>query len=336
MPSDQRESHSTMTAVPPEDHVGRLIADWCKEQPDLPVDPVGIVYRVSRLAARFGAEIDKVLTSAGLSGPEFAVLANLRRAGHPYRLTQRQLMDQLSLSSGTISVRIDQLSRRGLVRRDPDPDDGRSVQVTLTDTGERLFNAVAPEHLANEARLVAALDPVAQAQLARLLKILLVEFEPAAGPRPDERLGFTVAPAHAGHARRAAAGLPLAPGLLIEHVHPGGPAEAAGLRRGDLLVGSGEYEIRSLSCLAEAIGAGTGGIALRVRRGDQTTELTIPPGSWPPGPGRKHRRSRTGSRHLHPSASGWSNDADDDTATRAPRLGADRSGIEKRHGGGRA
>src|SRR6266700_4625002 len=122
MHSDQREPQGTTTAPPPEDHVGRLIAGWRKEQPDLPVDPVGIVYRVERLAAHFSAEVNKVLAAAGLSGAEFAVLANLRRAGHPHRLTQRQLMDQLSLSSGTISIRIDQLARRGLVRRDPDPD----------------------------------------------------------------------------------------------------------------------------------------------------------------------------------------------------------------------
>jgi DNA-binding MarR family transcriptional regulator len=291
--SDQRKPQGTMTVLPLEDHVGRLIAGWRKEWPDLPVDPVGIVYRVGRLAARFSAEIDAVLAAAGLSSAEFAVLANLRRAGHPGRLTQRQLMDQLGLSSGTISVRIDQLARRGLARRDPDPDDGRSVQVTLTEDGERLFNAVAPEHLANEARLVAALDPAGQAELARLLKTLLLEFEPVAGPRPDEQLGFTVAPAHAGHARRAAAGLPLTPGLLIEHIHPDSPAEAAGLRRGDLLVGSGDRDIRSISCLAEAIQASTGDVTLRIRRGDQTTEVTIPADSWPPGSsGRKHRRGR--------------------------------------------
>jgi DNA-binding MarR family transcriptional regulator len=273
--SDQREPQSAMPTQPPEDHVGRLITGWRQEWPDLPVDPVGIVYRVGRLAARFSAEIHKALATAGLSSAEFAVLADLRRAGRPYRLTQRQLMDQLSLSSGTISIRIDQLAGRGLVRRDPDPDDGRSVQVTLTEDGERLFNAVAPEHLANEARLVAALDPAEQAQLARLLKTLLLEFEPAAGPRPDGQLGFTVAPAYVGHAQRAAAGLPLVPGLLIEHVHPGGPAEAAGLRRGDLLVGSGEHDIRSISGLAEAIDGSTGDVTLRVRRGGQTTEVAI-------------------------------------------------------------
>jgi len=265
-----------VTTLLPEDHVGRLVAGWREERPEFPVDPVGIVYRAGRLAAHFGAAIDKVFADAGLSNPEFSVLANLRRAGHPYRLTQRQLMDELSLSSGTISVRIDQLSRRGLVRRHPDPGDRRSVQVTLTEEGARLFESVAPEHLANEARLVAALDAAEQAQLARLLKILLIEFEPVVGPRPDRLLGFTVAAAYDGHTRRAEAGLPLTPGLLIEHVDPGGPAEAAGLRRGDLVLGSGELDIRSLTRLGEVIAASPGGIALRVNRGEQVTNVTIP------------------------------------------------------------
>jgi DNA-binding MarR family transcriptional regulator len=266
---------SSVAAPRPEDHVGRVIAEWHEEWPDLPVDPVGIVYRIGRLAAHLSAEIRPVLAAAGLSQADFAVLANLRRAGRPYRLSQRELMDQLNLTSGTISVRIDQLARRGLVRRDPDPDDGRGVRVTLTEHGERLFNAAAPEHLANEARLVAALDPAQQAQLARFLEILLIEFEPVTGPRPDERLGFTVAPAHVGHRRRAAAGLPLVPGLLIERIHLGGLAEAAGLRRGDLVTGGGEREIRSLAGLADAVRACTGDITLRIRRGDQITDVTI-------------------------------------------------------------
>jgi DNA-binding MarR family transcriptional regulator len=273
--SDQAEPQHIATAAPPDDHVGALIDSWRRQWPDLPVDPVGIVYRVGRLAAHFSAEVHKVLAGAGLSGPDFAVLANLRRSGPPHRLSQRQLMDQLSLSSGTISVRVDQLAARGLVRRDPDPDDGRSVLVNLTEEGERLFSAVAPEHLANEARLVAALDPEGQAQLARLLKTLLLEFEPVLGPRPDECLGFTVAPAHSGHARRAAAGLPLTPGLLIERIHPGGPAEAAGLRCGDLLIGCGDHDIRSLSGLAEAVLSGAGDLTVRVRRGEQTLRIAL-------------------------------------------------------------
>jgi DNA-binding MarR family transcriptional regulator len=223
-----------------------------------------------------------------LSNPEFSVLANLRRAGHPYRLTQRQLMDQLNLTSGTISVRIDQLSRRNLVRRDPDPDDGRSVQVTLTREGERLFDSLAPEHLANEARLVAALDPAEQAQLARLLKVLLIEFEPVAGPRPDRSLGFTVAAAQDGHRRRAEAGLSLTPGLLIENVDSGGAAEAAGLRRGDLLLSCGELAIRSLTRLGEVIAASTGDITLRVKRGEQVISISFEHADVPVGENQRH------------------------------------------------
>ena len=276
MTLEDAEVARKLPAQLPEDHVGRVIADWHKERPELSVDPVGIVYRVCRLATHFMAAIHNVLAGSGISAADLAVLATLRRAGHPYRLRQRELMAELGLTSGTISVRIDQLIRRGLVSRDPEPSDGRGVLVTLTEQGERLFNAIAPEHLANEARLVAALDPAAQAQLAHLLRILLIEFEPMAGSRPDEPLGFTVAPAHVGHARRAATGLPLDPGLLIDYVLPGGPAEASGLRRGDLLVGVGDRDIRSLADLADAITASRGDLTLRVKRGGQAAEATIP------------------------------------------------------------
>ncbi len=259
----------------PADHASRVIAEWHATRPDLAVDPVGIVYRVCRLASHFMSGLHNVFAGAGVSAADFAVLASLRRAGHPYRISQRQLMTDLNLTSGTISVRIDRLTRDNLVRREPDPADGRGVLVTLTEHGERLFDALAPEHLANQARLVAALDPAAQARLAHLLHILLLEFEPVAGQRPDEVLGFTVAPAHAGHARRAAAGLPLTPGLLVDQVRPGGAAEASGLRRGDFLVACGHRGVRSLADLAEVISAQAGTLTLTIRRGEETTEVTI-------------------------------------------------------------
>jgi S1-C subfamily serine protease len=59
-------------------------------------------------------------------------------------------------------------------------------------------------------------------------------------------------------------------------VQPGGPAEASGLRRGDLLVGAGDRDVRSLADLAGAMAASPGDVTLRVNRGDQTVEATIP------------------------------------------------------------
>jgi DNA-binding MarR family transcriptional regulator len=261
----------------PRDYVARLIGGWQSERPDLEVDPVAIVYRVGRLAAYFAAEVDRVFQGSTITSADFAVLANLRRSGRPYQLTQRQLMDALRLTSGTVSVRIDRLAERGLVRRDPAPDT-RGVLVTLTDQGARLFDALAPEHLANEARLVAALDPHQQSVLATLLQTLLVEYEPSRDDRPDERLGLVVAPAHAGLQRRAAVGLPPRTGLLVDTVRPDGPAAAAGINAGDLLLRTPVGELRSLTCLARAID-GMRSVAIDVNRGsvDITVTVDIPP-----------------------------------------------------------
>ena len=86
-------------------------------------------------------------------------------------------MGALMRTSGTTSFRIDRLESQGLVRREPDPDDGRGVFVTLTKKGLRLVDVVAPVHLANEDQLLAALSTEERALLVILLRKLLVRFE---------------------------------------------------------------------------------------------------------------------------------------------------------------
>lgn len=235
---------------PPADHVQLLVEGWRRERPDLPVEPLEVVYRIGRLAAHLAAEVDRAFAGTPVSQADFAVLANLRRAGAPFELPQRRLMEALGLTSGTVSVRIDRLARLGLVERRPDPGDGRGVVVALTTRGSEVFEEVAPRHLANEARLVAALAPDERAELARLLQVLLVEHEPLEDPgRP---LGLAVLPAHEGLARRAAVGLAPVEGLLVDAVVPGGPGAAADLRPGDVLTRAGGRPLRSLSDLAAA------------------------------------------------------------------------------------
>ena len=280
----------------PRDYVARLISGWQSERPDLDLDPVAIVYRIGRLAAYFAPEIERVFSGSGITSADFAVLANLRRSGSPYRLTQRQLMDALRLTSGTVSVRIDRLAERGLVRRDPAPE-SRGVLVTLTDEGARTFDAVAPEHLANEARLVAALDPQQQATLATLLQHLLVDYERDVEEPPDERLGLVVAAAHIGLHRRAVVGLAPRNGLLVEAVRPGGPAAAAGIQPGDLLLRTPACDLWSLTSLARAI-EDAGSLTFDIARGDEdlTVTIDVPPRSELP-PGATHssgQRRRTG------------------------------------------
>jgi DNA-binding MarR family transcriptional regulator len=272
--------------------VARLIDGWQSERPDLDLDPVAIVYRVRRLAAYFAPETERVFTGSGITSADFAVLANLRRAGHPYQLTARELTDAVRLNNETLSERIDHLTERGLVRHDPAPD-ARGVLVTLTDEGAQTFDALAPEHLACEARLVAALDPQQQATLATLLQHLLVEYERDVEDPPDERLGLVLAAAHLAVHRRAVAGLAPRNGLLVEAVRPGGPAAAAGIMPGDLLLRTSVRDLWSLTSLACAL-EDTGPLTVDVARGDEdlTVTIDVPPGEL------GHRLQRQEVRHA--------------------------------------
>jgi len=162
---------------PGRDAVDRIVAAWARERPELDTGPAAIVGRVGRLRWYFDTGLERTFRRFGLTRAAFDVLAALRRSGQPYRLPQKVLMGALMRTSGTTSFRINRLESQGLVRREPDPDDGRGVFVTLTKKGLRLIDVVAPVHLANEDQLLAALSREERALLVILLRKLLVGFE---------------------------------------------------------------------------------------------------------------------------------------------------------------
>src|SRR5258708_2623109 len=127
---------------------------------------MGVVGRISRLAQLLQAELEPIFASYGVNGGEFDVLAALRRAGKPYRLTPTELSKALMVTSGGMTKRLAALEGRGLIRREPDPHDGRSRAVTLTREGKRLVEAILPEHVANEQGLIGALSSGERSELA--------------------------------------------------------------------------------------------------------------------------------------------------------------------------
>ena len=258
------------------DHVDQLIQGWAVERPDLDTTGVAVVYRLTRIAAVWNAEIDRVFAAHGITSTDFAVLANLRRAGEPFQLNQRHLMAALRLTSGTMSLRIDKMVERGLVTRTADPADARATVVTLTAAGAALFDRVAPEHLANESRLLASLPEPQRETLAGLLRTILIDIEQPPHGRPDHALGLVVAPAPATQRKRAELGMPPQHGLLVESVAADGPADRAGVRVGDTLTRLGEVSLYSLQCLERAIDA-PAPWRTTVLRGGTSTTLTIEP-----------------------------------------------------------
>jgi DNA-binding MarR family transcriptional regulator len=160
-----------------EDHVDRILAQWRKERPDLDVEPMGLLGRLARLSTYLGREVEKTFSAFGLSSASFDVLAALRRSGKPYRLSPGDLLATTMITSGTMTNRIDQLEKAGLVERLTNPDDRRSVLIALKPEGLALVERAVTAHVANQHRLTALLDPDERAALDRIARKYLAAFE---------------------------------------------------------------------------------------------------------------------------------------------------------------
>jgi len=263
-----------------------VIHQWAKVRPDLDVSSVGIIGRLARLRAIIDEEQEAVFAEHGISNPTFTMLVTLVRLNRPGGISQRRLADEMGLTPGTVSARVDRLVTDGLVVRAPDPADRRGSLVTLTDRGRDLFEAVVPAHLANQVRLLGSLTPGEQATLTGLLRKLLVAFEGSAElEHLPVRLGLTLAPVHVALAMQRAVGLPERPGLLVRAAEEQSPAAPAGLGEGDILTEAGETPLRSVSALYAAISEAlpAGRLDLRVRRGLRGRTVSVPLG--PPSGG---------------------------------------------------
>lgn len=157
---------------PAGDEVDRIVGAWRRERPDLDLAPLEVLSRLARIARHLDRYRGAAFAEHGLEAWEFDVLAALRRAGAPYRLSPGHLAVQTLVASGTMTNRIDRLQARRLVLREPDPADGRGVLVSLTDAGRDTVDATMETLLARERDLLADLDQVSQRRLADLLRRL--------------------------------------------------------------------------------------------------------------------------------------------------------------------
>lgn len=258
------------------DSVDDLLDDWARERPDLDFTPVGIVYRLGRVRHHLERHLADVFADHGLTPADFQVVVNLRRSGAPYCMPQARLMDALGLTSGTVSLRLERLVKAGTVTREPDPGDRRGSLIRLTEQGLRLFDVIAPEHLANEDRLLSALTEEQRRTLAGLLRHLLVSLEnrPCASAT---QLGLRLESPIVARRRRQAVGLSDTPGLLVAAVEPDSAADSAGLAQGDLIVEMNDRPALSTVALAELLAELPDDRALQLTllRGNETLRVRV-------------------------------------------------------------
>lgn len=162
----------------PTDDVDGIIAAWTRERPDLDLDPLAILSRVTRIARVVDGVRRTAFAGHGLEPWEFDVLAALRRNGSPYTLSPGRLITETRVTSGTMTNRLDRLAERGLVEREPDPRDRRSVAVHLTATGRAAVDDALAELVRAERELLADLSESERHALADLLRRLALVLPP--------------------------------------------------------------------------------------------------------------------------------------------------------------
>lgn len=104
-----------------------------------------------------------------LTPTQFGVLEALYHLGS---LCAGELATKTLRSSGNITLVLDQLERRRLVRRERSTEDRRKVIVHLTPQGQALVEEVLPRHVAEIVREFSVLSAQEQETLRRLCRIL--------------------------------------------------------------------------------------------------------------------------------------------------------------------
>ena len=118
-----------------------------------------------KLPAALDAQLQR---DSGLSHFEYNVLAGLSEMpGGSLRMSVLAALADGSLPR--LSQVVARLERRGLVRRTPDPDDGRYTLATLTDAGRAVVTEAAPGHVETVRNLV--FDPLTKGRARQLRDI---------------------------------------------------------------------------------------------------------------------------------------------------------------------
>lgn len=125
--------------------------------------------KLMRAAASVGLRLERHLASLGLTENQFGVLEILLHLGPR---APGELKAKLLTTGGNITLVLDNLQKRGLVERRPDPTDRRRLTVHLTPEGLKTVKRTFPAHLARIVEEMSALTAAEQEALGRLCRQL--------------------------------------------------------------------------------------------------------------------------------------------------------------------
>jgi MarR family 2-MHQ and catechol resistance regulon transcriptional repressor len=125
--------------------------------------------KLMRATDSVNAYLTRHVAAAGLTMGQFGVMEALLHLGP---MNQCDLGAKLLRSGSNTTMVLDNLERRGLVKRARRKDDRRAIEITLTPDGRRLIGDLFPQHARRIARLFGALTPRDQQRLGAMCKTL--------------------------------------------------------------------------------------------------------------------------------------------------------------------
>ena len=137
-----------------------------------PADEVRALDVFVKLVRATEAVSDRVhahLRADRLTVSQFGVLEALLHLGP---MCQKELGSKLLRSGGNVTMVVDNLEKRGLVRRERRPENRKFVTVHLTEEGRALVRLVFPRHVEAVVRELSILSAAEQETLGRLLRTL--------------------------------------------------------------------------------------------------------------------------------------------------------------------
>jgi DNA-binding MarR family transcriptional regulator len=159
-----------------------LAREAVAELPDYSdVEAMLVSFTLVRAANRIQQDLEtSVHRPAGMTWAAFRVLFGVSVVGP---ITPAHLAHLSSVSAASISSVLNTLERNELIKREPSPDDGRSVVVTLTPSGRRVVDELLVRNNAREVAWISVLSRSERKTLTELLHKLLVHHPPAAETR---------------------------------------------------------------------------------------------------------------------------------------------------------
>lgn len=122
--------------------------------------------KLVRTTETLHAEVSRGLTPDGLTASQFSTLKVLKLRG---AIPQKEIASYLLKTGGNVTVVVDNLERQGWVQRIRDKADRRLVMVSLTKSGEEIFDRLYPAHCR---RIERAMEPLNVQELDQLRALL--------------------------------------------------------------------------------------------------------------------------------------------------------------------